>query len=136
MKFINAKQQKDAFNNFNISIKVTDVFIDTFRNAPDTVHIVTNPRNKKRYIIPKDIDLNSYSIQDLRDADGNRENCFTVRDIWNLIVRNAHATGEPGICFIDRVNEDNPTPALGKIDATNPCGEQPLLDYEACNLAL
>ena len=134
LKFINAKQQKDAFNNFNISVKVTDGFIDTLRNAPDTVHIVTNPRNQKRYIIPKDIDLNSYSIRDLRDANGNRKNCFTVKDIWNLIVKNAHATGEPGICFIDRINRDNPTPALGQIDATNPCGEQPLLDYESCNL--
>ncbi|MDD5133978.1 MAG: adenosylcobalamin-dependent ribonucleoside-diphosphate reductase [Phycisphaerae bacterium] len=134
LKFINAKQQKDAFNNFNISIKITEDFIDALRNAPDTVHIVTNPRNQKRYIIPKNVDLNSYSILDLRDANGNKENCFTVGDIWNLIVKNAHATGEPGICFIDRINRDNPTPALGKIDATNPCGEQPLLDYEACNL--
>jgi len=134
LKFINAKQQKDAFNNFNISIKIPDAFINALRNAPDTVHIVTNPRNQKRYIIPKDVNMNSYSIQDLREANGNSENCFAVKDIWNLIVRNAHSTGEPGICFIDRVNEDNPTPALGKIDATNPCGEQPLLDYEACNL--
>lgn len=134
LKFINAKQQKDAFNNFNISIKITDDFIDTLRNAPDTVHIVTNPRNQKKYIIPKDVNLTSYSIRDLRDVNGNKENCFTVRDIWNLIVKNAHATGEPGICFIDRINRDNPTPALGQIDATNPCGEQPLLDYEACNL--
>ena len=134
LKFINAKQQKDAFNNFNISVKVTNSFMETLRSTPERTHVVTNPRDKKRYVIPKDIILSSYTIQNLREAGTNTDNCFTTRDIWNLIVKNAHATGEPGLCFIDRVNKDNPTPALGKIDATNPCGEQPLLDFEACNL--
>jgi ribonucleoside-diphosphate reductase alpha chain len=54
--------------------------------------------------------------------------------MWKTIITNAHATGEPSICFIDRVNAANPIPALGTINAVNPCGDQPLLDFEACNL--
>lgn len=134
LKFIDAKQQKDAFNNFNISIKVTNKFMETLRNTPGKVHTVTNPRDKRLYVIPKDIMVSSYTIQDLEEAGTEAGNCFTVKDIWNMIINNTHATGEPGICFIDRINQDNPTPALGPINTTNPCGEQPLLDFEACNL--
>ena len=134
LKFINAKQDVAAFNNFNISVKVTDYFMRKLEHAPDTVHIVVNPRTKQQYTIPKAIEVSPYRIQDLISADSNDKNCYSVSDIWQIIVKNAHATGEPGICFIDGVNQDNPTPILGKIDATNPCGEQPLLDYEACNL--
>jgi len=134
LKFICAKQQKDTFNNFNISIKVTNSFMDSLRKSPDRVHVVTNPRNKKHYVIPKNVVISSYTIRDLQEPDKKTSDCFTVHDIWDLIVNNAHATGEPGICFIDRINQDNPTPALGQIDTTNPCGEQPLLDYESCNL--
>jgi ribonucleoside-diphosphate reductase alpha chain len=134
LKFIKAKQDLAAFNNFNISIKITDDFMITLRKNPDIPHIVTNPRTHRRYIIPKTVDLHSYSIQDLRPLDWDKNNCYTTGDVWKMIIKNAHATGEPGICFIDRVNEDNPTPQLGRINATNPCGEQPLLDYESCNL--
>jgi len=134
IKFINAKHDITAFNNFNISVKVTDVFMNKLGKEPGSAHIVTNPRTQKHYVIPKSIYLHSYRIQDLRPFDGDKNNCYTVGEIWKMIIANAHATGEPGICFIDRVNEDNPTPALGQINATNPCGEQPLLDYEACNL--
>ena len=134
LKFINAKQDLALFNNFNISVKITDDFMDMLRKKPDAPHVVTNPRTRQSYIIPKTIDLRSYRIQDLRPPGGDKDGYYTVGDIWKMIVSNAHATGEPGVCFIDHVNRDNPTPSLGQINATNPCGEQPLLDYEACNL--
>jgi ribonucleoside-diphosphate reductase alpha chain len=95
---------------------------------------VTNPRTGQSYVIPRIVDLHSYRIQDLKPFGGDKNNCYMVQDLWKMIITNAHTTGEPGVCYIDRVNEDNPTPGLGSINATNPCGEQPLLDYEACNL--
>ena len=133
IKFIFAKMNLDVFTNFNISIKVPDVFMKQLQETPNTLHVVINPRTGKRYIIPHSIDIHSYTINDLIPQ-SQADDCFTVSEIWNIIIVNAHATGEPGICFIDHVNKSNPTPALGKIDATNPCGEQPLLPYEACNL--
>jgi ribonucleoside-diphosphate reductase alpha chain len=134
LKFITAKQNLESFTNFNISVKVVNTFMKAIRKNLDAPHIVINPRTQQRYVFPRDIDIQSYGIHDLRVANSDRDNCYTVNDIWNMIVANAHATGEPGICFIDRVNEDNPTPKIGSINATNPCGEQPLLDYESCNL--
>ncbi|MHC4756801.1 MAG: adenosylcobalamin-dependent ribonucleoside-diphosphate reductase, partial [Planctomycetota bacterium] len=134
LKFIHAKQDLTAFNNFNISVKITDSFMAELIEKPDSVHIVTNPRTKRNYAIPRFIDINSYTIDDLIPQKQANDNCYTVKELWEMIVKNAHATGEPGVCFIDRINEANPTPHLGQIEACNPCGEQPLLPYEACNL--
>ena len=74
LKFINAKQDVTAFNNFNISVKVTDSFMEKLKHAPDTEHIVINPRTKQQYIIPRVIELSAYRIQDLMPADSNNKN--------------------------------------------------------------
>jgi len=134
LKFIHAKQDLTAFSNFNISVKITNSFMAELYERPDSLHIVTNPRTKRKYTIPHFIDINSYTIDDLVPQKQANDNCYTVKEFWDMIVKNAHATGEPGVCFIDRINEANPTPHLGQIEACNPCGEQPLLPYEACNL--
>jgi ribonucleoside-diphosphate reductase alpha chain len=134
LNFIHAKSNPTAFTNFNLSAKVPDAFMQQLDNNPDALHLVVNPRTKKNYVIPRSINIGSYTLDDLLPENRTADKCFTVQEVWDMIVRNAHATGEPGMCFIDRVNEDNPTPHIGRIEATNPCGEQPLLPYEACNL--
>ena len=134
LKFIHAKNNPTAFTNFNFSVKVPYAFMRRLEDNPDALHIVINPRTKERYVIPRSINKDSYSINDLLPEGRADKKCFSVREVWDMIVKNAYATGEPGICFIDRVNEANPTPTLGQIEASNPCGEQPLLPYEACNL--
>jgi len=135
LKFIAIKGDLHTLANFNISVKISDAFLTCLRRTPDIAHIVINPHTDYRYMIPKDIAPETYRLQDLVPASGNdASSCLSVNDIWNKIVQNAHATGEPGLIFIDQVNRDNPTPHIGRIDATNPCGEQPLLNYESCNL--
>jgi len=135
LNFIYAKRKLSVFNNFNLSVKVTDEFMEKLQNDPQAQHVVTNPRTEGKYVIPRSIGTKPYTINNLVPIEKSSEtDCYTTKDIWNTIVRCTHATGEPGVCFIDRVNENNPTPALGRIEATNPCGEQPLLPYEACNL--
>ena len=135
LKFIAAKNDPSAFENFNISVKVADEFMSALRDDPSGPHVVVNPRTQQRYYMPAGLNVQRYAIQDLLGAGGAPpDDVIRRRDVWDRIVESAWATGEPGLCFIDRVNADNPTPRLGRIEATNPCGEQPLLDYEACNL--
>jgi len=140
LRFLHAKQDLKAFTNFNISVKITDKWMDALEKAPETLHIVENPRTGQKYLLPRKIDVNNYAIQDLfKLADKNAlpkktEQFYTIGDLWKKIITCAHKTGDPGLAFIDRINSDNPTPALGDIEATNPCGEQPLLPYEACTL--
>ena len=141
LKFLHAKQNLKAFTNFNISAKVTDDWMKTLTKAGQSLHIVKNPRTQQRYLLPRRIDIESYTINDLhkltakgKPTTKRADQFYTVSDIWKMIVNCAHKTGEPGVVFIDRINRDNPTPLLGQIEATNPCGEQPLLPYEACTL--
>ncbi len=106
--FIKSKTDRSSLNNFNISVAVTDAFMQAVL-ADDTFPL-RNPRTKE---VVKTI---------------------SARELFSLIVEMSWDSGEPGLIFIDRMNEDNPLPKLGRIESTNPCGEQPLLPYEACNL--
>ena len=108
VEFITAKRDTTALTNFNISVGLTEEFMQAVRD--DTEYDLVNPRTEK-------------VVQRRR-----------AREVFDLIVEGSWATGEPGIVFLDRLNASNPTPALGEIESTNPCGEQPLLPYEACNL--
>ncbi len=107
-KFITAKQGGDVFTNFNLSVAATDEFMTAVEQGAD--YDLINPHTKKVW--------------------GGRN----ARDVFDMIVDMAWRTGDPGLVFIDRINKDNPTPKLGAIESTNPCGEQPLLSFESCNL--
>jgi len=141
LKFLYAKQNLEAFTNFNISVKVADNWMKQVFKSGKALHIVRNPRTQEKYLLPRRIDIAGYTIKDLhklsykeKPASGSAGRFYTVGDVWKMIVTCAHKTGEPGLAFIDRINKDNPTPSLGLIEATNPCGEQPLLPHEACTL--
>ncbi|MCG3179804.1 MAG: hypothetical protein BIFFINMI_02149 [Phycisphaerae bacterium] len=137
LKFLHAKQDLTAFTNYNISVKVTDEWMEGFLADPDSPHIVRNPRTGDEFLLPRNLEIWKYDVRSLPKADdpkADRTGVYTKADIWKIIITNAHATGEPGVVFIDRINQHNPTPHIGRMEATNPCGEQPLLPYEACNL--
>jgi ribonucleoside-diphosphate reductase alpha chain len=136
LKFLHAKQDLTAFTNYNISVKVTDEWMDAFLANADGPHVTRNPRTGREYLLPRDLSIKEYDIRTLipcESYDGTTP-VYSMREIWEIIIRHAWQTGEPGVVFIDRINQHNPTPHVGRIEATNPCGEQPLLPYEACNL--
>ncbi|MFH1207058.1 MAG: vitamin B12-dependent ribonucleotide reductase [Patescibacteria group bacterium] len=108
LEFITAKENNDRLNNFNISVAVTEDFMIAVEQNTD--YDLLNPKDK--------------TVVDRLNA----------RKVFDLIVTLAWKNGDPGIVFIDRINRDNPTPKVGDMEATNPCGEQPLLPFEACNL--
>ena len=138
LKFLHAKEDLTQFTNYNISVKIDDDWMEDFLREADGPHIVRNPRTQQQYVLPKDLDIWEYDIRSLvklaPGAEVPEGDFYTRRDVWNIIITNAHRTGEPGVAFMDRINEHNPTPHIGRMEATNPCGEQPLLPFEACNL--
>jgi ribonucleoside-diphosphate reductase alpha chain len=109
IEFIEAKTEKGRFANFNLSVGVTDKFMQAVKgNKPFDL---VNPRTRK-------------AVRRMKAG-----------SIFDLIVNAAWRTGDPGLIFLDEINRKNPTPGVGRIEATNPCGELPLLPYESCNLA-
>lgn len=108
IEFINAKKEEGQFRNFNISVAATDEFMEAAIAGKN--YALVNPRT------------------------GQKVKEINARDVFDLIVHNAWKSGDPGLVFIDEINRHNPTPEAGEIESTNPCGEQPLLPYESCNL--
>ncbi|NVN92263.1 MAG: vitamin B12-dependent ribonucleotide reductase [Desulfuromonadales bacterium] len=108
MDFIMCKADQKQLNNFNISVGLTEAFMQAVER--DEEYELINPRS------------------------GKHHSTLNARKVFQRIVKQAWENGEPGIIFLDRLNRDNPTPHIGDIESTNPCGEQPLLPYESCNL--
>lgn len=112
-EFVNAKREPESLPSFNISVMATDEFMQAVQAG-------------------QEIPLRFPSSNGARPAASRRTTNAAV--LFDEIVMNAWQTGDPGLLFYDRINAGNPTPQLGPIEATNPCGEQPLLPYESCNL--
>jgi ribonucleoside-diphosphate reductase alpha chain len=108
LEFISAKTKEEILTNFNVSVAITDEFMKALEE--NSKYALINPRN------------------------GETTQILDAKYVWEQIIECAWKSGDPGIIFIDEINRSNPTPLVGQMTATNPCGEQPLLPYESCNL--
>jgi len=115
VEFISCKDDTTQITNFNISVAITDEFMRAAENGES--YALYDPRTNRPH-----------------EQDGVVQT-FNAREVFNQIISHAWKTGEPGIVFLDRINDQNPTKAIETIEATNPCGEQPLPAYDSCNLA-
>jgi ribonucleoside-diphosphate reductase alpha chain len=107
-EFMNSKKQTGMLSNFNTSVAVTDEFMKA--EEDDGEYWLVNPRNSEK------------------------TKKLKAKEVWGQMAQSAWETGDPGVIFIDEINRRNPTPGVGRMESTNPCGEQPLLPYESCNL--
>lgn len=114
LEFISCKDNLSELTNFNISVAITDAFMKAVED--DGMYDLIDPRTGQPHV-------KSGAVSRLR-----------AREVFDQIIEHAHATGEPGVMFIDRMNDGNPVRKVGLYESTNPCGEQPLLPYESCNL--
>ena len=128
--FIDLKSDLAQVTNYNLSVAITDEFMETIKANPDAPHVVLNPHTGERGCLNRETGAVDYAVE----LEVISDRYLTIGEVWNLIVDRAWQSGDPGLVFIDQINRHNPTPHLGPIRATNPCGEQPLLPYEACNL--
>jgi ribonucleoside-diphosphate reductase alpha chain len=124
VKFIKMKLEEGRLSNFNISVSITDDFMEVLLKYPNDsfeTHF-----DGEKYFINKEDD----------SWENDSEEHYTNQEVWNLIAETAHSCADPGLIFIDRINERMPASYLENltIRATNPCGEQPLPDYGSCNL--
>ncbi len=111
LEFVRLKADPHEVSNYNLSVGMTDVFMRRLKRLPDAPHEVVDPRTGTRADAP-----------------------FSVGELWREIAYHSWRSGEPGLVFLDEINRHNTTPQSGAVRATNPCGEQPLLDNESCNL--
>lgn len=119
LAFIDIKADLAQLSNYNLSVAMTDAFMEARKQSPDQAHAVFNPHTGERGVLTKPGDTAEYGGA---PSVNGKERYHTVRDVWDRIVRRAWQSGDPGLVFIDEVNRHNQTPALGPIRATNPCG--------------